>query len=261
MQDLNYSSEETVADNFQWSGGFVMDMEEDHKQNQGAGKGAGNVSALDPRDPEFADGRWCYDTPGSVSPDQIINLLTQEEIMLTLADKPLVPRTFLVAAGQSLLIGGLARLDVLEEVNRATDRMLLTLFSNSKLPVNIVKTEDADDFRQQHLGDPTVMGVPRGGPERLRTFPELRYRKLRVDGIGTGESACDVVLSSAGWVACTTKVATVFDIKAWTPGGRGIFVRDPPFLPEAVKLRGQIISRTPAFQNNRIFVPYPAKLN
>jgi hypothetical protein len=26
---------------------------------------------LDPRDPDLRDGRWCYDTPGTVQPDQV----------------------------------------------------------------------------------------------------------------------------------------------------------------------------------------------
>lgn len=42
---------------------------------------------------------------------QVIDLLTTEELMLTLPRVPLVPRTFQVWPGQSLLLAGLGRID------------------------------------------------------------------------------------------------------------------------------------------------------
>ena len=37
-------------------------------------------AVLDPNSELFLYGKWCFDSPGTVSQDQIINLLTAEEI-------------------------------------------------------------------------------------------------------------------------------------------------------------------------------------
>ena len=66
---------------------------------------------LDPDERQW--GKHCHDSPGTVSEDQIINLLTAEEISRVLTTKPIQPRTFLLKQGQTLLLGGLARLDVI----------------------------------------------------------------------------------------------------------------------------------------------------
>ena len=75
-----------------------------------------------------------------------------------------------------------------------------------------------------------------------------------IDGIGKDESSCDIVFSSAGWISCTPGVAQIFKVKAWTPGGRGLTIRDPPFLPEAVQLKGPKIKYSPAFKHGKVFV-------
>ena len=64
---------------------------------------------IDPKSAEFALSKFCYDSPGSVSQDQIINLLSAEEISRTLAKTPLHPRTFLLKLDQTILLGGIAR--------------------------------------------------------------------------------------------------------------------------------------------------------
>lgn len=63
--------------------------------------------------PDFVTSKWCYDTPGVVQPDQIINLLTVEELMLTLPKEIIRAQTFCVQPRTSLFIAGLARLDYL----------------------------------------------------------------------------------------------------------------------------------------------------
>ena len=49
---------------------------------------------LDPEERQW--GKHCHDTPGTVSEDQIINLLTAEEVARVLTTHPLQPRTFLL---------------------------------------------------------------------------------------------------------------------------------------------------------------------
>lgn len=64
--------------------------------------------------PEYALSRWCFDTPGVIQPDQIIHLLTIEELMATIPKQIIRPQTFCVKPGTSLFIAGIARLDYLE---------------------------------------------------------------------------------------------------------------------------------------------------
>jgi hypothetical protein len=100
-----------------------------------------------------------------------------------------------------------------------------------------------------------MFGMFSGSPERLQSFPPLEGVELQVDGRSSYESSCDVVLSSAGWISCAPRVADIYKVKAWTPNGRGIFVREPPFLPHAIQLRGEKIRGTPAYKNNKFFIP------
>lgn len=69
---------------------------------------------LDETSFEYKHSRWCYDTPGTIQPDQIMDLLTIEEIIETLPNKIISPRTFVVQPEETVFIGGLGRLDYLE---------------------------------------------------------------------------------------------------------------------------------------------------
>ena len=208
---------------------------------------------IDPSSPELETVKWCHDTPGTVSRDQIINLLTQEEILQTLqSDLPLKPRTFILHEGESIFIGGLARLDIIKGPMEKLDWLLATVFTSDRLPINVVPTSQADEFYANALGS-SLLKVPCGDEQRLADFPALEGIEMAVDGISMNESSCDIVFSSAGWISCAPGVAQVFDVKAWTPGGKGIFVREPAFLPRAVQLRGKRITKTPAYASNLIF--------
>lgn len=209
---------------------------------------------LDPNSDEFCKGHWCFDTPGTVSKDQIINLLTQEEVARMNGDLPWRGRTFCIRNGQSLFIAGLARFDLLE--GPFTKRpLLITVFCADELPINMVRTEDAEEFYKSALGT-EVLGVPFGNPIRLKDFPELKGEEYEVDGISHDHASCDIVLSSAGWITPAPSIAQVARVKAWTPGGKGIYLRDPPFLPFAHMLRGHRIKGTPAHTMTRVYIPF-----
>ena len=63
---------------------------------------------------EFKYGSWCHDTPGVVHNDQILNMLTTQELMLTVPRHRIVPRSFTMWPETSLFIAGLARLDFVQ---------------------------------------------------------------------------------------------------------------------------------------------------
>lgn len=82
-------------------------------------KGHANASGkfkmgINENDPEYVASRWCFDTPGVIQPDQIIHLLTIEELMAVIPKEIIRPKSFCIKPGTSLFIAGLARLDYLE---------------------------------------------------------------------------------------------------------------------------------------------------
>lgn len=177
---------------------------------------------------------WLHDTPGAVNSTQLINLLTTEELKLCLPQKPLVPRTFILKPGQTLLIGGLARLDYTQGDVSA----YFTVFCSSRIPIHATRLDKADTVYSKNLGGPLLM-VPCGDAERLSWFPALLGEEHTVTGVGWKSSCADIVLSSAGWVAVTMGVDMKVSLKAFTPSGKGMFVRVPSLFPSAVNERGK----------------------
>ena len=67
----------------------------------------------------------------------------------------------------------------------------------------------------------------------------LEPQELTIRGKGWKASTADVILSSAGWVAVTIGQDKAMQLKAYTPLGKGIFVRRPPIFPLAINDRGK----------------------
>ena len=208
---------------------------------------------LNPEHPDFADGRWCYDTPGTICQDQVINLLTQEEIAKVMPELQIRPRCFGFKNGQSIFLGGLGRLDLLSGPFRHRP-MLIVVFCSDDLPIHMVRTAEAEKFYERAVRT-GLLGVPCGDASRLDEFPPLEGQVFEVDGVAHFEASSDIVLSSAGWISCVPPMHKICTVRAWTPGGRGIYVRDPPFLPFAHLLRGERIGGTPAYRPNKVFAP------
>lgn len=81
--------------------------------------------------------------------------------------------------------------------------------------------------------------MPVGDPERIDAFPPLEPEELIVTGRGLSSSVCDVILSSVGWVCVTAALEHKIKILAYTPNGKGIFMRSPSVFPTAVNERGK----------------------
>ena len=131
----------------------------------------------------------------------------------------------------------------------------MTLFSSDELPINIIDTTEADTFYQEALESDTLK-VPKGqNDQRLADFPALKGTEMDLYGISDEESSCDIVFSSIGWMAVTTRVTLTYKVKAWTPGGKGVYLRDPPFLPYAVNLKGRKLRGSPYYGKSSLFIP------
>lgn len=219
------------------------------------------------------DSKWFYDTPGVVQNDQIINLLTTDELLDVVPKKALWPRVLMVKPGQSLFLAGLGRVDFIG----GTDRIRLSVYASARLPLLIVHTEKADQVYRASLGS-KLLSVPRGDAARMEKWPPLQRceDKISVSGYESEhKSVCgkysenwvlrlngmrifsvsisirsfsDIVLSSAGWVSVNLPRTETASFYAWTPERRGIYVRKPALLPYgAMEYRGSRINRTPAY--------------
>ncbi|MFH4973703.1 hypothetical protein AB6A40_000412 [Gnathostoma spinigerum] len=200
----------------------------------------------------FSKGHWCYDTPGTVNTDQVLNLFTLDELVNLVPRKMILPRTFIVYPDQSLLIGGVARIDI-ESTGTVSAAVYLTVFASDRLPVNVLKTSDVDGFLRKYMGS-LVLVVPQGDPQRIAEFPQLKSTTFTVNGKGTEQSVADIVLSSIGWVSVASRNSVV-NLRAYTPDGRGIISRFPPLLPSAVNTRGSRIPGTAAYKVKPIEFP------
>ncbi|OTF69301.1 hypothetical protein BLA29_009380, partial [Euroglyphus maynei] len=167
-----------------------------------------------------------------------------EELLRTIPREVITPRTYTLRPEQTLFIGGLARIDL----THARQHVWLTVFASSYLPVNIVYTEQAKRFYETHIGT-EFLAVPLGDYERLKYWPRLSPKEIELELLGWQQCTADIVLSSAGWISVTGNVDSKCILKTFTPDGRGIYVRQPPILPYAIRLRGRRIPGTPCFEN------------
>ncbi|KAL3995614.1 50S ribosome-binding GTPase family protein [Acanthocheilonema viteae] len=214
---------------------------------------------FDPNSCIFAKGKWCFDTPGTVNSDQILDLFTLDELIAVLPRSMILPRTFIMHSEESLLIAGVAQIDVISlPTTKPTSNknyperrscILLTVFASEQLPIFIRKTSEMAAFREKYLGS-SLLVVPAGNAERIARFPSLKGCEMILESPGSGKGCGDVVLSSVGWVCVTSRRGEV-RLQAHTPEGRGLFLRQPALLPFCAQLRGSRIGGTAAYKVKR----------
>lgn len=223
-----------------------MDFEDDVGDNIADKKR--RMTVLDDKHKLFASSKWFYDTPGVVHPDQVLSLLTTEELLATIPKRLIRPQTYYLHKGSTLFVGGLARIDLTD----CEHPCRLTVFCSDHLPLTVVQTEDADEIYKTFLGT-ELFAVPAGGEERLKNWPNLEKKVLQFTGEGPKYCCGDVVLSSIAWVSVTAKKDNICVATAWTPEGKGIYRRYPSLLPYAINLKGKRIRETPAYMIGKMF--------
>lgn len=192
---------------------------------------------------ELKDAHWLFDTPGILKERDVLGILTEQEVMSVVPTQALVPRTFVLKPGTSLLLGAVARIDFLEGGRSCW----FSVLASSRVPVHITSVEKADRVYEKHAGH-KLLGVPLGGSERMKRFPALVPQEFRLEGRGYLEAAADVKLSSAGWVAVTAAVGDQVLLRVLGPPAVGIGVRTPAVLPHVVTLKGERIRKSAAYK-------------
>ncbi|XP_009872434.1 PREDICTED: nitric oxide-associated protein 1, partial [Apaloderma vittatum] len=196
---------------------------------------------------EVKDARWCFDTPGIIKENCLLNLLTEKEVKLVLPTCAIIPRTFILKPGMVLFLAALGRIDYLEGEKPAW----FSVMASNQLPVHISTLSNADAIYEKHTGQ-QLLKVPMGGEERMKEFPPLVPQDITLKGIGTTEAVADIKLSSAGWVAVTAYAEEKLLLRAYTPKGTMLVVRAPPLLPHISTIRGARIPGTAAYRTKKL---------
>lgn len=156
----------------------------------------------------FEDSGALIDTPGIVNEQQMENLLTPKEWKLAFPTKRIKPKVYQIQEKQTLLFGGLARLDYL-----SGDKNSFVIYMNNLLPIHRRKIEGSDAFYDKHVGD--LLTPPT--KETKANFPSLVGRTLTLD------QPTDLVFPGIGWVS----IKKPAKVRAFVPKGTLLEVRSP----------------------------------
>jgi hypothetical protein len=64
-------------------------------------------------------------------------------------------------------------------------------------------------------------------------------------------NVCVQILPVLGWIAVTFGEGETCRFQAWTPGGRGVYLRSPALLPFAVAMCGPKVRHSPAYRKGK----------
>ena len=133
------------------------------------------------------------------------------------------PITFRVASGKCVLVGGLAKIEVVGDCKP----FLFTFFVSNEIKLHPTDSSKAEEFIAKHAG--TMLTPPlEPGSERVEQIGEFESHTIDIDGAGWKEAADDITLRGLGWVAVTG--AGTATVKVSVPKDIGVSVR-PPLMP------------------------------
>lgn len=164
------------------------------------------------------NGITMVDTPGLLNEGQLTTKLTTEELRQVIPVTPINPVTFRCGEGKSVMIGGLAQVEVLEGLP-----FFLTFFISNEIKLHPTSAEKANDpdWVQRHTG---TLVTPPSSVERLNQIGPMESQVFEIYGEGWKSAASDIVIAGLGWVSITGAGPCV--IKVTAPAGTSISVRD-----------------------------------
>lgn len=132
-----------------------------------------------------------------------------------------------ICTDQTLLFGGLARLDILYSLSP----VFATTFTYLQ-PHTIFASRADELLVDLYSGNPSnILTPPTGTPARLQSYPHLQSA-LEFEFLGVGRrNALDVAISGIGWISLGGVKNDRIRVRVSTPNGWGVAVRDAPMLP------------------------------
>jgi hypothetical protein len=147
------------------------------------------------------------DTPGLVHKDRVVDLLCADCLKSVIPRSRLKPKVFQLNPGQTLFVGGMARLDF-----AVGERQPVVLYVSNDLVIHRRKLENAEEFQTSHADD--ILKVPcpdcRVRLGKTRQYPVLAgkfYDETQAARriLGVLSHGCDLVIPGLGWITLTGK--------------------------------------------------------
>jgi len=176
-----------------------------------------------------------YDTPGIPSETQLTSFDNMSDPEALIPSKRINPVCINMLPGLSVWLGALARIDMIEGLNK-----FFTVFGSPLLTIHRTKTETADAVYSAHAGE--LLRPAFKNPE-LVNFVKERY-EITCDKFDRASK--DILFHGVGWVSITGSGSIVFDVIS--PFKAGVSLR-PPLMPfegspeRLVKIPGRTINR------------------
>ncbi|MGE5702691.1 MAG: ribosome biogenesis GTPase YqeH [Clostridia bacterium] len=167
-------------------------------------------TTLDKIEIPLEDGRFIYDTPGIINRDQIGHMVTPTDLRALTPQSRINPKVYQLDAGQSMFIGGLARVDFV-----SGEHQPFVFYVANQLYLHRTKLENADEVYSKHRGTLLVPPASDSGKE----LPSFMKHTFKIDPNGP----TDLVISGLGWVALQGKKPASVVIHA--PKGVSVGVR------------------------------------
>jgi ribosome biogenesis GTPase A len=204
-------------------------------------------------------GHALYDTPGIIMPNQLTNLLLPEELAAVVPKKRADPVTLRMGKGKSILVGGLARLELVS----GDPSFLFTFYLANAVALHPTATTKVNAVLSQHVGglitppwstdrlgelfaaEPVDGGNDgeAGGNNVERADGtgnsiskdtavswEGNPQEFHIHGAGWNEPAVDLVLPGLGWVAVTGADDCI--VRVTVPHPIRVELRRDPLLPD-----------------------------
>ncbi len=159
---------------------------------------------------QLMDGTYIYDTPGVINKHQYMHYLTRPSYKLTVPSREIKPTIYQLNEGQTLFLGGLARLDIIS--GETGDVISIVTYFANTLNIHRTKTLKADKLYHDKLY--SLLSPPFSKDEDV---PKWIYHEFRI----RDNQKYDVVFSGLGFVT----IRAPFCIRAYAPFVVGVYTR------------------------------------
>eukprot|EP00793_Prasinoderma_coloniale_P001755 PRCOL_00003561-RA len=174
----------------------------------------------------LASGGRLFDTPGLEHVHQLTSRLGPEAVKALMPGGRLRPRTWRMAAGQSLALGGVARIEVVNSRSSGGGALYLTAWLSGEVPCHMGKTERVLEIFERDQGSSLW---PPLSPEAASELGALVPTEVEVSSDDWMAAQTDVCVAGLGWVGVGVKGTT--RLRVWVPEGTAVTTR-PAMIPD-----------------------------
>lgn len=154
------------------------------------------------------DDAYLIDTPGIVNKQQMAHYVSRNDLKQITPSKEIKSRVYQLNSGQTLFIGGLARLDFI----KGEKQSFVCYFSN-QISIHRTKLSNADALYENHLG--SLLSPP--DAETLEILPSFTESTFKIT-----DGRTDIVFPGLGWISVDGIDTT---ITAHSPKGVSVSIR------------------------------------